>query len=237
MGKYPQQQDIQMQQGPSTIVNIPHEPSKNPSKFKSFFSKKQKSKIVLSEYDAAILAKVKRRAKILDTGLNLGCAKIGLDPIIGLVPVAGDAITLFMAMRLIHTAQQADIPKELTTKMLINVAIDFGAGLVPILGDIVDFLYKGNHRNAKLFEEFLYERAAQQQAEAEAEEAKRRLANPAPVATANGLNNTSRGGFFGWGSRKEEHSQQQRNHHQQQQQQQEQQQQYQSQPQMQTSYR
>ena len=31
-----------------------------------------------------------------------------------------------MAMRLIHTAQKADIPKELTTRMLINVAIDFG---------------------------------------------------------------------------------------------------------------
>lgn len=49
-----------------------------------------------------------------------------MDRQTGLIPVAGDAITLVMAMNLIRTAQQADIPKELTTKMLFNVAIDFG---------------------------------------------------------------------------------------------------------------
>jgi len=144
-----------------------------------------------------------------------------------------------MAMNLIRTAQQADIPKELTTKMLINVAIDFGAGLVPVLGDIVDFLYKGNHRNAKLFEAFLYERAAQQQGEVEAEEARRRLATPAPVATPNGHNTNANKGFFGSGSRRGEHPQQQQYPQQQQrpqlqhyQQSSSHQQQYQSQPQM-----
>ncbi|GJJ74305.1 hypothetical protein EMPS_06663 [Entomortierella parvispora] len=197
MGKYNQrQQEIQMQQqGPATVVSIPpnggqdmvltHEqPAPKTSKFKSFFTRSKKAKVVLSERDAEILRKVKARAKLLDTGLNLGFAKIGLDPIIGLVPLAGDAITLMMAMNLIHTAQKADIPKELTSKMLFNVAVDFGCGLVPVLGDFADFLYKGNHRNAKLFEAFLYERAAAEQAAAEAEAASRRNV-PTPVPTAN----------------------------------------------------
>lgn len=45
---------------------------------------------------------------------------------IGLIPVAGDVITLAIAMRLIHTAQKADIPKSLTNQMFFNVALDFG---------------------------------------------------------------------------------------------------------------
>ncbi|KAF9544997.1 hypothetical protein EC957_011494 [Mortierella hygrophila] len=138
------------------------------SKFKSFFTGgKKKKQIVLSARDAEILAQVKKRAKVLDTAINLGFAKIGLDPIIGLIPVAGDGITLMIAMRLIHTAKKADIPPSLSNQMYLNVAIDFGMGLVPVVGDFADFLFKANRRNAKLFEDFLYERAGQQAAEAE----------------------------------------------------------------------
>ena len=54
------------------------------------------------------------------------CLSFSNDRRIGLVPFAGDAVTLMMAMNLIHTAQKADIPKELTQRMLVNVAIDFG---------------------------------------------------------------------------------------------------------------
>ncbi|KAF9417725.1 hypothetical protein BGZ94_009883 [Podila epigama] len=138
------------------------------SKIKNFFRRDKKAKIVLSERDARILEQVKRRAKVLDTGVDLGCTRIGLDPIIGLIPVAGDAVSLLMAMRLIHTAQKANIPKELVYKMLFNVGLDFGLGLVPVVGDLFDFMYKANDKNAKLFEEFLFERAARQAAEAEA---------------------------------------------------------------------
>jgi hypothetical protein len=104
MGKRQQQQlDIQMQQGPATVVNIPpnatidqevvlEREQRKGSKFKSFFSRNKKAKVVLSERDAEILRQVKRRAKILDTGLNLGCARIGLDPIIG---KSGSSIVFF----------------------------------------------------------------------------------------------------------------------------------------------
>ncbi|KAF9134968.1 hypothetical protein BGW39_005265 [Mortierella sp. 14UC] len=151
------------------MVLVPEERETKTSRLKSFFTGgKKKSKIVLSARDTEILAQVKRRAKVLDTAIDLGVAKIGLDPILGLIPIAGDAITMMIALRLIHTAQKADIPKSLTQKMLMNVALDFGMGLIPLVGDVADFLFKANQRNAKLFEEFLYERAATQAAEAQA---------------------------------------------------------------------
>ncbi|KAG0030832.1 hypothetical protein BGZ82_007275 [Podila clonocystis] len=158
------------------IVTVPaptHESAS--SKIKGFFRKDKKTKVVLSEEDARILEQVKRRAKVLDTGVDLGCAKIGLDPIIGLIPVAGDFITLAMALNLVRTAQKADIPRYLVRKMLFNIVIDFGFGLVPVLGDFADFVFKANDRNARIFEDYLYARAAQ---DAEDAEAKAKKNNP-----------------------------------------------------------
>ncbi|KAI9239473.1 MAG: hypothetical protein BYD32DRAFT_459706 [Podila humilis] len=159
-----------------TIVNVPAQESTG-SKFKSFFRRDKKTKIVLSERDARILEQVKRRAKVLDTGLDLGCAKIGLDPIIGLIPVAGDMITVVMALNLVRTAQKADIPRQLVRRMLFNVVLDFTFGLVPVLGDFADFVFKANDKNARLFEEYLYARAAQDAEDEEAKAKKNHLNN------------------------------------------------------------
>ncbi|KAG0370511.1 hypothetical protein BGZ54_006026 [Gamsiella multidivaricata] len=236
---YPTQQQEQ-------IVVVPPNPSINQdmvlaplpaeprgSKFKNFFKRDKKARIVLSERDARILAQVKRRAKILDTGVNLGFARFGLDPIIGLVPVLGDAATMFLALQVVYTAQKADIPKSLTQRMLFNVALDFGIGLVPVLGDIGDFLFKANDKNAKLFEQFLYERAATEAAEAEAAAARNRVATPSAAATAapgthhhhNNTASTSKGFFGRFGGGHHDQQQQQQQPHQQQQQYQQQQQQ------------
>ncbi|KAF9920089.1 hypothetical protein FBU30_010129 [Linnemannia zychae] len=170
------------------MVLVPEQREAKSSRFKSFFSGKKSNKVVLSARDAEILAKVKRRAKMLDTAIDLGVAKVGLDPILGLIPVAGDCVTMLIALRLIHTAQQADIPKSLTQKMLFNVALDFGMGLIPLVGDVADFLFKANRRNAQLFEEFLYERAAQQAAEAEAALRAQQLRQQQEAAAAAALN-------------------------------------------------
>ncbi|KAF9109319.1 hypothetical protein BGX27_007754 [Mortierella sp. AM989] len=184
MGKQYQQEQIAL--GSTSTAPQPENKS---SKLKSFFKREKKLATVLSERDARVLAQVKGRAKLLDTGLDLGCAKIGLDPIIGLVPIAGDAITMALALQLVHTAQKADIPKSLTQKMLFNVAVDFGLGLIPVLGDYGDFLFKANDRNARIFEEFLYERAAKQAAEAESSAARNHVTTP---PTAAGHHNASR---------------------------------------------
>ncbi|KAG0222108.1 hypothetical protein BGW41_006208 [Actinomortierella wolfii] len=130
------------------------------AKIKGFFKRSKKEPIHLTPHEAEVLEKVKRRAKALDTAIDLGFAKIGLDPIIGLIPVAGDVVTTAMGLNVVRTAKQADIPDWLVRKMLMNVAIDFGLGFIPLVGDIGDFVFKANARNARLFEEFLYERAA-----------------------------------------------------------------------------
>ncbi|KAK9448165.1 uncharacterized protein V1518DRAFT_419849 [Limtongia smithiae] len=116
----------------------------------------------LSPNDAAVLAKVLRRAYRLDMSLGMCCCgfAVGWSGVIGLIPGVGDLICIFFAYMIITAADGIDggLPPLLRARMLANVCIDFGLGLVPIVGDVVDILYKANSRNALLLENHLRER-------------------------------------------------------------------------------
>ncbi|CAO3702809.1 unnamed protein product [Rhizopus stolonifer] len=109
----------------------------------------------LSAEEQRVLKKVKSRAHLYDTGLSCCCFKIGLDGIIGLIPMVGDFIGVILAVQLVKTAMQLDLPKHLVSKMMVNIAIDFAIGLVPLAGDLLDIMYKCNTKNANLLEEHL----------------------------------------------------------------------------------
>jgi hypothetical protein len=53
-----------------------------------------------------------------------------------------------MAMMVLRTCQQVEggLPKDVQAKMVINIILDFGIGLVPFLGDIADGKY---HKNSQ----------------------------------------------------------------------------------------
>jgi len=72
----------------------------------------------------------------------------------------GDAIDAMLALSVVRTAQEAEIPSSVTAQMYANVAVDFGIGLIPIIGDIGDILYKCNTRNTILLEKYLRNRGA-----------------------------------------------------------------------------
>ncbi|KAI9244266.1 hypothetical protein EDC94DRAFT_629791 [Helicostylum pulchrum] len=111
--------------------------------------------MLLSKHDRKVLLKVKNRAWYLDKGFHCCCFSIGLDGIVGLIPGIGDVIGTAFSLQLVRTACQANLPKELIAKMMMNVFIDFMVGLTPIAGDILDILFKCNWRNAMLLEEYL----------------------------------------------------------------------------------
>lgn len=118
----------------------------------------------ISEHDAKVLTKVKRRAYRLDMSLFNCCGiRFGWSSVIGILPVAGDAIDAFMAMMVLRTCQQVEggLPNAIKAKMLFNIVLDFGVGLVPIIGDIADALFRANTRNAVVLEKFLREKGAQ----------------------------------------------------------------------------
>jgi len=134
---------------------------------RAFGKKKQKRRKAippgLSEHDANVLTKVKRRAYRLDYSLfNLCGIRFGWGSVIGLVPFIGDASDAALAMMVVRTCEgiEGGLPSRLRYTMLVNVIIDFVIGLVPFIGDIADAVYKCNTRNAVLLEKHLREKGA-----------------------------------------------------------------------------
>lgn len=96
-------------------------------------------------------------ARLLDNAIPIpGTSwKIGLDPIVGLIPGIGDLISAVLSGYIILEAARADIPTLTLAKMLGNVGIDTLFGAVPALGDVFDAAWKSNTKNVALLERHL----------------------------------------------------------------------------------
>ena len=91
---------------------------------------------------------------------NLFGIRFGWEAVIGLIPLAGDAAGVGMALLLFSQCCKIDggLPQSLKIRMLINIAIDFAMGLIPFLGDLADAAFKCNTKNLRLLEVCLDER-------------------------------------------------------------------------------
>lgn len=85
-------------------------------------------------------------------GTNL---RIGLDPILGLIPGAGDAVGAVLAGWILVEAARLGASRATLLRIAGNVALDAGLGAVPVIGDIFDFVWKANLRNVVLLERHL----------------------------------------------------------------------------------
>ena len=96
-------------------------------------------------------------ARLLDDSLLVPGTnyRIGVDGIVGLVPVIGDAITALLAGYLISEAAKLGVPKRILAKMVFNLAVDFVGGAVPLAGDAFDLIWKANLKNLALLEKYL----------------------------------------------------------------------------------
>lgn len=77
--------------------------------------------------------------------------RIGLDPVIGLIPWVGDAISAGVGLWLIAEAARFRIPTVVLLRMVLNTLVDLAAGAIPILGDLFDVVSRSNKRNLELF--------------------------------------------------------------------------------------
>jgi len=77
--------------------------------------------------------------------------RVGLDPLIGLVPVWGDLVGAVMSAWIIVEAARFKLPAIVLLRMIMYAVVDFTLGLVPILGDVIDLGFKANDRNLELF--------------------------------------------------------------------------------------
>ena len=80
---------------------------------------------------------------------------VGLDAIVGLVPVVGDVITAAMGAYLIWEASNLGLPRWKLARMAGNLVFDSAIGAVPVAGDLFDFVFRSNTRNLKIVKRHL----------------------------------------------------------------------------------
>jgi hypothetical protein len=101
--------------------------------------------------------RVRTLARLLDNAITVpGTSwKIGLDPIIGLIPGVGDMVGAVLSGYIVLEAVRAEVPTFTLARMLVNVGIDTLLGAVPAVGDVFDAAWKSNAMNVALLESHL----------------------------------------------------------------------------------
>jgi hypothetical protein len=99
---------------------------------------------------------IERVARLMDSAVRIPIiGPIGLDAVLGLVPVAGDATSAAVSVLLIARSIKYGVPREVIARMLANVLLDFALGAIPIAGDLADLWFRANLRNVELLRDYL----------------------------------------------------------------------------------
>jgi len=80
--------------------------------------------------------------------------RIGVEPVLGLLPGAGDLISAAVGLWLIVEATRFRLPGLVVARMVLNTVVDLVVGIVPVVGDLFDFAFKSNTRNVELFRRY-----------------------------------------------------------------------------------
>ena len=116
-----------------------------------------------SDVDAAV-ARLEALATVLDSlfvipGTNV---RIGVDAILGLVPVVGDLLSQAISGYLIWEARRLGASRLVIWRMVANSVVDTVIGAVPVAGDAFDVVFRANKRNVALLRAHLEKKRAKE---------------------------------------------------------------------------
>lgn len=111
----------------------------------------------LAPREAAALDRVRLVSHVLDEAIRVPGTqfRFGLDPVLSLLPVAGDAVAAAISLYPVVEAYRLGVSKRLLVTMLALVAVDAVTGSVPVLGAVFDAFWKANEWNYRLLERHL----------------------------------------------------------------------------------
>ena len=103
---------------------------------------------------AAIRQRIEVMEKLLEglfviPGIN---RRVGLDALLGLVPVAGDLIAAVLGAWIVWEARNLGMSRFQLTRMSARVGFDALLGVIPVIGDAADFFYRSNTLNLRTIE-------------------------------------------------------------------------------------
>jgi len=103
---------------------------------------------------AADLRRLRDLSRLLDDSIRVPGTpwRVGLDPVIGLVPVVGDAVGAALAAYVLSVAVRTGVPRATLVRVAFVLWVDAVVGTVPIAGDLFDAYWKANRRTVGLLD-------------------------------------------------------------------------------------
>lgn len=100
------------------------------------------------------LKRMRQLSQLLDGAIAIPGTKqrIGIDPILGLIPGGGDTVSAALSGYIIVEAARMGLPRKALMQMVMNLVLDTVVGSVPVVGDIFDVVSKANFRNMQIVE-------------------------------------------------------------------------------------
>lgn len=98
------------------------------------------------------LARLDRLAHLMDEQFRLPIVgwRVGLDPIIGLIPGGGDWAAWVPGVYIFWEALRLGAPRRMLARMVFNLTVDLVVGYIPGPGDLFDAAFKANRKNVDM---------------------------------------------------------------------------------------
>ena len=111
----------------------------------------------LDKNPAAVRARLDALEFLMERSIRLPFLKkpVGLDALLGLLPVVGDVASGIVASYFIWEAKNLGMPKWQLARMAVNVGVDTALGAIPLVGDLFDFVFKSNTKNLRILRKHL----------------------------------------------------------------------------------
>ena len=94
-----------------------------------------------------VIKRLERFSRFMDSSIRLPFTsfKLGAESLVGMLPVVGDFAGLLLSLYVLLMAQNIGAPGEIKFRILRNIFIDFLGGLLPVVGDLFDMIFKATN--------------------------------------------------------------------------------------------
>ncbi|MFW5903704.1 MAG: DUF4112 domain-containing protein [Halolamina sp.] len=104
--------------------------------------------------DSTRLDRARRVADLLDAAFTLPViGKVGFDGLVGFVPVVGDWLMYLASLYVVYQGYRLGLPKCAVAWMLLRITVETVLSSVPLVGDLLDVVWKANQRNVARMEQ------------------------------------------------------------------------------------